>query len=94
VIQNKVPAVIDSCKNVTQFVRLEPQIMPRGLSRIEAATYIGVSPSLFDEMVRDGRMPNPKTVNSRVIWDRYRLDEAFEELPDKTERNPWDEGGS
>jgi predicted DNA-binding transcriptional regulator AlpA len=71
-----------------------PSMAPRGLSRTEAATYIGVSPSLFDEMVRDGRMPNPKTVNSRVIWDRYRLDEAFEELPDKTDRNPWDEGGS
>jgi hypothetical protein len=27
----------------------------RGLSRAEAAWYIGVSPSLFDEMVKDGR---------------------------------------
>lgn len=56
---------------------------PRGMSREEAARYVGVSPSLFDEMVKDGRMPPPKTINSRVIWDRYRLDPAFENLPDK-----------
>ncbi len=34
-------------------------INPRGLSRVEAAHYIGVSPSLFDAMVKDGRMPQP-----------------------------------
>jgi len=56
---------------------------PRGLSREAAARWVGVSPSLFDEMVKDGRMPPPKTVNSRVVWDRYRLDAAFEALPDK-----------
>jgi hypothetical protein len=50
---------------------------PRGLSRVQAAAYIGVSPSLFDEMVADGRMPGPKRINSRVTWDR------FEELPDR-----------
>jgi predicted DNA-binding transcriptional regulator AlpA len=53
--------------------------------------YIGVSPSLFDQMVKDGRMPAPKAINGRVVWDRYRLDEAFEALPDREDRNPWDE---
>jgi predicted DNA-binding transcriptional regulator AlpA len=67
-------------------------LAPRGLSRVEAAAYIGVSPSLFDQMVADGRMPPPKHINSRVIWDRLRLDIAFEGLPDKQDRNPWDEG--
>jgi predicted DNA-binding transcriptional regulator AlpA len=94
VIQSKVSASIDTSKQVTQIVRLEPQIMPRGLSRTEAATYIGVSPSLFDQMVKDGRMPAPKSINARVVWDRYRLDEAFEALPDKEDRNPWDEDGA
>jgi len=32
---------------------------PRGLSRTIAAAYIGVSATLFDQMVSDGRMPNP-----------------------------------
>jgi hypothetical protein len=93
VIQNKVSSGIDSSKSIAQ-IKPPRSIPPRGLSRTEAASYIGVSPSLFDQMVKDGRMPNPKTVNSRMIWDRYRLDEAFEELPDKTERNPWDEDAS
>lgn len=53
----------------------------RGLSRVEAAGYIGVSASLFDEMVRDRRMPGPKRVNSRTIWDRHQLDAAFAALP-------------
>jgi hypothetical protein len=66
---------------------------PRGLSRVEAAAYVGVSPSLFDQMVVDGRMPCPKTVNARVIWDRLKLDEAFTALPDRDGEepgNPWD----
>lgn len=67
------------------------RIEPRGLSRSEAADYVGVSTSLFDQMVRDGRMPSPKKVNSRTIWDRRQLDEAFEELPDNGSGNPWDE---
>ena len=92
-IQHKVSTSIDNFQSIAQ-VKLPRLIPPRGLSRTEAASYIGVSPSLFDQMVKDGRMPNPKIVNSRVIWDRYRLDEAFEELPDKTERNPWDEDAS
>ncbi|KUM25627.1 hypothetical protein AU467_25240 [Mesorhizobium loti] len=56
---------------------------PRGLSRDEAARYVGVGPTLFDEMVADGRMPKPKRVNSRAIWDRVALDIAFSSLPDK-----------
>lgn len=65
---------------------------PRGLSRVQAAAYVGVSPSLFDEMVRDGRMPRPKRVNARTVWDRLQLDESFAALPsDADERNEWDE---
>lgn len=59
---------------------------PRGLSRVEAAAYIGISPSLFDELVGDGRMPKPKRINSRTIWDRLELDEAFAALPDEGAR--------
>jgi hypothetical protein len=60
------------------------------VNREQAAAYIGVSPSLFDIMVKDGRMPKPKTINSRKVWDRQRLDEAFSALPDEESRNPWD----
>lgn len=67
-------------------------LAPRGLSRVEAAAYVGVSPSLFDQLVGDGRMPAPKRINSRTVWDRKRLDQAFELIPDgdTVEINPWD----
>lgn len=55
---------------------------PRGLSRVEAAAYVGVSPSLFDQMVKDRRMPPPKRINARTVWDRLGLDAAFMALPD------------
>ena len=52
-----------------------------GLSRNEAAAYIGVSATLFDEMVKDGRMPQGKVINSRRVWSRKEVEAAFEELP-------------
>lgn len=54
--------------------------IPRGLSRGLAAFYIGVGTTLFDEMVADGRMPKPKRVNNRTIWDRFEIDGAFTDL--------------
>ncbi len=57
-------------------------LAPRGLSREQAAAYIGISPSLFDILIKDGRMPGPKRINARVVWDRLKLDAAFEALAD------------
>ena len=56
---------------------------PRGMSRDEAARWIGVSATKFDEMVSDRRMPRPKRVDGRVIWDRLRLDAAFSDLSEE-----------
>jgi excisionase family DNA binding protein len=39
---------------------------PRGLSRDEAARYVGVGATKFEEMVADGRMPRPKRVDGRA----------------------------
>lgn len=68
-------------------------LAPRGLSRVQAAEYVGVSPTKFDELVKDGRMPRPKQVDARTIWDRVQLDEAFSALADNdadAKRNLWD----
>lgn len=54
---------------------------PRGMSREEAARYVGVGTTKFDEMVADCRMPKPKRIDGRVIWDRIALDAAFTDLP-------------
>src|SRR5262252_3931320 len=40
----------------------------RGLSRDEAAMYIGISATKFDEMVIDCRMPAPVKIDSRRVW--------------------------
>ena len=56
---------------------------PRGLSRSDAARYVGVGESTFDEMVRDRRMPKPRSIGSRVVWDRVEVDIAFSDLPRK-----------
>jgi len=61
-----------------------------GMSRDEAARYIGVGVTKFDEMVADGRMPRPKRVDGRVIWDRLRVEAAFTDLPDDKRVNPLD----
>jgi predicted DNA-binding transcriptional regulator AlpA len=63
---------------------------PRCLSRVQAAEYVGVSPSKFDQMVADGRMPKPFRVDRRQIWDRWKLDEAVTTLSDTADENPWD----
>jgi len=63
---------------------------PRGLSHEDAARYIGVGTTKFDEMVADGRMPKPKRVDGRVIWDRLQLDAAFSDLPEERVLNPLD----
>lgn len=59
---------------------LPAALPPRGLSRVLAAGYIGVSVGLFDEMVADGRMPQPKKINTRKVWDRIDIDRHFEAL--------------
>lgn len=66
----------------------------RGLSRYEAAHYIGVGTSKFDELVKDGRMPRPIQIDRRVIWDCRKLDVAFDELSSDSDANPWDEAAA
>lgn len=63
---------------------------PRGLSREEAARYVGVGITKFDQMVADGRMPRPKKVDGRVIWDRLKIEAAFTDLPEERALNPLD----
>ena len=66
-------------------------LAPRGLSRVQAAEYIGVGVTKFDEMVDDGRMPRAKRIDGRLVWDRIKIDEAFDALDDDGEpKNEWD----
>lgn len=71
-----------------------PSIVPRGLNRRESAQYVGVGVTKFDEMVADGRMPAPKEIDARRVWDRHKIDAAFEALPNTGDaeggENQWD----
>lgn len=42
-----------------------------------------MSPSKFDQLVKDGQFPKPKVIDGVAIWDRHQLDAAIEVLPDK-----------
>lgn len=73
---------------------LPPSLPPRGLSRVYAAAYIGVSPTKFDEMVADRRMPRAIRIDGRRVWDRLKIDEAFAALGEESEGKPvsvWDQ---
>jgi excisionase family DNA binding protein len=54
---------------------------PIGLSRKEAASYIGVSENTFSAMVEAGEMPPPRMAGARLIWLRPELDQFSYRLP-------------
>lgn len=58
---------------------------PIGLSREVAAAFIDVSPTKFDQMVADGRMPKPKHIDARRVWERTKVERAFAALPGEDE---------
>jgi excisionase family DNA binding protein len=65
-------------------------VLPRGLSREQAAEYVGISSTKFGELVEDGRMPRPKQIDGRRVWDLRALDEAFNRLDGgAAEDDPW-----
>lgn len=51
-----------------------------GFRRTEAAAFIGVSPSKFDQMVKAGDMPEPHRIGGVVIWRGDELQAAFDRL--------------
>jgi predicted DNA-binding transcriptional regulator AlpA len=71
---------------------LPSNLAPRGLSREAAALYIGVGTTLFDRLVRTRQMPRPTHIGGRRVWDRVKLDQAFEALSGTTPAaDPWSE---
>ena len=55
-------------------------LLPRGLSRREAAGYCGLAPSTFDMRVCDGVLPGPMFSGRCRVWDRLALDQAMNSL--------------
>ena len=62
----------------------------RGLSRVKAAAYLGISPSKFDQMRAGGRIGSARLIDSRKVFDVRMLDEVFEALPlEEHEADDW-----
>jgi integrase len=59
---------------------LPASLVPRGLSRLDAAAYVGIGPTLFDRAVKDKKLPGPFRLYGRVLWCRRKLDAAIDAL--------------
>ena len=72
---------------------LPATLAPRLIGREAAAAYLQIGRTKFDELVKDGRMPRPKCIDGRRLWDVRAIDIAVDELPsyEETIHNPWDE---
>lgn len=77
---------------------LPATLEPLGVTREEAAAAIRLSPSTFDQLVADGRMPQPRVVGTRRIWSVRELRLAFDALPSREgaapptiDENEWDD---
>ena len=72
---------------------LPPSLAPRCVTREAAAAYVSLSPNKFDELVDDGRMPRPKCVDRRRVWDVRELDAAVDALPvdESSDGNSWED---
>jgi hypothetical protein len=57
----------------------------RGLTRTEAAMYLGLSSSKFDELRKANRIAPPKILDGRLIFMVERLDEFLDTLPDENQ---------
>lgn len=82
-----------STKATTSLDQRRAYAPRRGLHRDEAAMYVGISSSKFDELVKDGRMPKAKKIDGRRVWDMRALDLAFNDLPGEDDINSWDAEG-
>jgi excisionase family DNA binding protein len=76
----------------------EPQPWAYGLSRAQAAVYLGIGRSHFDALVKVGRLPQPLPgLGRRRVWSRAALDAVLggREVSEISEtwqpRNPWDD---
>ena len=63
---------------------------PRLMRREVAARYLGMSPSKFDHLVEDDRLPRPARIDGMALYDRYLLDAAADDLLHAASANSWD----
>lgn len=64
-----------------------------GLTRAQAAVFVGVSPNTFNKLVSAGDLPKPRRYpnTSRLFWLASELEEALRDMPyaDGSSTDPW-----
>lgn len=76
-------------REITQYL---PVVF--GLSEAEAAAAIGVSATLFRKLVAEGKMPGPRKVGARRVYDVDELRAAFKSLPKDEEQGQAEAGAA
>jgi hypothetical protein len=72
--------------------------LPRGLSREEAAAYVGIGTTLFDQWAKAAQQRIGRrltySIGKRVLYDRHRLDLAINAQLDQEELDKETDGGN
>ena len=53
---------------------------PRAMRAEQAAAYLSMSRSMWLKLVEEEKMPKPIKIGTMTTWDRYDIDDAFEDL--------------
>lgn len=77
---------------------LPASLPPVGINREQAAALVGISSTLFDRLIVDGKMPDARILYGRLVWDVAEVVAAFRSLPHRSDTvdvgagsdNPWD----
>ncbi len=78
---------------MSRFDHLPPGFIPFAVSRETGAELIGISPNHFDKLVKEGRLPAPRELGGRVLWDSDEIRAAWRAMPRRGQSssdNPWD----
>jgi predicted DNA-binding transcriptional regulator AlpA len=78
----------------TPAVSARDMSLPRfALRRDEAAASVAISPTLFDEWIKQGKMPKGRKIGGVVLWDTQEIRECWHKLIDEdsvSTNNPFD----
>lgn len=64
---------------------------PRALRAERAAAYLGMAESTFHKLVAQGVFPPPIKLGGMRLWDRLKLDAAFDNLKSEEEQEKIDD---
>ena len=58
------------------------------LGRVKLAEMLDISPTMVDQLVAEGQLPQPRKQRSRVLWLRSEVEAAVEDWPLRDQPKP------